>query len=136
MQSGSFWAYREAAEPPDYDQDVPDVKVLWNKSHVARRPHLCDTCNEVIAPGTLYRSSGWIIDGKFEASKTHGAGGYPSTCPKLAERDRKELADQFEADRAAFFPAETDLPGPQGTEAALSATFAASTSGLVVTGQS
>lgn len=110
MQSGSFWAYREAAELPDYDQDVPDVKVLWNKSHVAQRPHLCDVCNEEIATGTLYRSAGWIIDGTFETSKTHGAGGYPSTCPRFAEQDRQQPAEQFEADRAEFFPAAPSAP--------------------------
>lgn len=99
MQSGSYWAYRGAAELPDYDRDIPDVKVLWNKSHTARKPHLCDGCGDEIAPGTVYRSSGWIIDGEFQTQKTHG-----ETCPRFAERERKELAEQFEADRQRFFP--------------------------------
>lgn len=107
MQSGSFWAFREAAELPDYEQEAPDVRVLWDKCHTARRPHLCDRCNEEISPGTTYRSIGHVIDGVFETMKMHGAvGGYPSSCPRFAERDRKDLADQFAADQALYFPAD------------------------------
>lgn len=105
MQSGSFWAFREAAELPDYEQDIPVVKMLWNKTHTARRPHLCTACHDEIAPGSIYRSQGWLIDGVFEASKLHGAhGGYPSPCPRWSEKDRQELADQFAADQARYFP--------------------------------
>jgi hypothetical protein len=109
MQSGSYWAFREAAELPDYEQDIPVVKVLWSKVHTARRPHLCTACGEGIAPGTVYRSQGFLVDDVFETSKLHGAvGGYPSACPKFAELDRKELADQFEADRQRYFPTSED----------------------------
>lgn len=107
MQSGSFWAYREAAELPDYDPQEPDFTSLWDKSHVARRSHLCTVCGEEIASGSRYRSIGFIMDGRFEAQKVHGVVGFPSTCPKFAERDRRELAEQFEKDRAKFFPAES-----------------------------
>jgi hypothetical protein len=106
MSSGSYWAFREAAELPDYERDEPDFISLWDNVHVARKPHLCTVCGEEIAPGTRYRSLGFIMDGRFETQKVHGDPGYPSTCPKWAERDRKELEAQFEADRQQFFPAE------------------------------
>jgi hypothetical protein len=122
MQSGSFWAFREAAELPDYEPPEHDFTSLWDKVHVARKPHLCSVCREEIAPGARYRSIGFILDGRFEAMKEHGDGGYPSTCPKWAGRDRQEMEAQFEADRADFFPAES--PRPQ-SEAKPSASVAA-----------
>lgn len=109
MQSGSYWAYREAAELPDYDREAPDVRTLWDKQHTARRPHLCDLCGEEIAPGTRYRSVGIVMDGEFATQKMHGLGwgaSAVSPCPKFAERDRKELAEQFEADRQQYFPSD------------------------------
>lgn len=116
MQSGSFWAFREAAELPDYDPQEPDLTSLWDKVHVARKPHLCTACGEEIAVGTRYRSIGFIMDGRFETIKEHGHG-YPSSCPKWADRDRADLADQFEKDRAEFFPAESGVGVCQGSEA-------------------
>jgi hypothetical protein len=117
MQSGSYWAFREAAELPDYDPQEPDFTSLWDKSHIARRPHLCTICGDEIAPGSRYRSIGFLMDGAFETQKIHGVVGLPSTCPKWAERDRKELADQFEKDRAEFFPAESGDGVCQGSAA-------------------
>jgi hypothetical protein len=110
MQSGSYWAFREAAELPDYDRYEPDFTSLWDKSHVARKPHLCSVCGEEIAPGSRYRSIGFLMDGRFETQKVHGVVGFPSTCPRWAERDRRELADQFDRDAADFFPTETPQP--------------------------
>lgn len=110
--SGSFWAYREAAEIPDRDDCAPDIRILWDKVHTARKPHLCDGCGDEIAPGSRYRSVGLIMDGARLTQKTHGEG--PTTCPRFAERDRlraererAELAEQFEKDRAEFFPQPT-----------------------------
>lgn len=108
MSSGSFWAFREAAEIPDRDDHWPDVKTLWDKCHVARKPHLCTACGEEISPGARYRSAGIIVDGDFAVHKTHGDAGYPSACPRYAERDRAELAAQFETDRKDCFPTERD----------------------------
>jgi hypothetical protein len=103
--SGSYWAYRSAAELPDYDPEPPTVQVLWDKRHTARRAHLCSLCGEAIAPGTRYRSIGVIIDGEFLTQKEHGLGwgaNAVSPCPKFAARDHQELAAQYEADKALF----------------------------------
>lgn len=99
MQSGSYWAYRSAAELPDYEQEAPDWRGLWDKKPVARRPHLCSCCGGEIPTGTRYRSVGGLMDGVFEASKWH------IVCP-LSERERAELEQQFEEDRQRFFPSE------------------------------
>lgn len=89
---------------------APDVRVIWNKTPKARKPHLCDLCNEEIAVGEVYSSMGVITDGVFEATKMHRwAGGYPSGCPTRGARDRAEAEAQFAADQEAFFPAA--LPG-------------------------
>ncbi|UPT53180.1 hypothetical protein [Synechococcus phage Ssp-JY42] len=86
----------------EWQDDWPTQTVLWDKRHKARRPHLCDMCNEEIAVGSMYRSVGVIVDGEFSTFKNHGFGGYPPNCPRFAELHAKELADQFEADRALF----------------------------------
>lgn len=118
MQSGSYWAYRSAGEIPDRDHDAPTVRILWDKKHVARRAHLCSLCDEEISPGTPYRSVGVIVDGEFETQKSHGAfgaGAYPSQCPRFAERDREDIAAQFEADRLLLNPTKGRAPNsPQG----------------------
>jgi hypothetical protein len=108
MQSGSYWAYRSAAELPDYEQEAPDWKGLWDKQHVARRPHECSACGDEIAPGTKYRSIGGLMDGLFETSKFH-----LGQCPRFAEREKAELARQFEEDRERFFPSPAS-DGDQG----------------------
>ena len=70
---------------------APDIVVLWDKTPKARRPHLCDACNEEIAPGTVYESRGWREDGEFKTEKLHRwAYQHPSGCPRFAERDKRE----------------------------------------------
>lgn len=110
MQSGSYWAYREAAELQDRDDYPPQMHVLWDKRHTARKAHLCAICDEEISPGSRYRSVGMIYEGVFEVQKTH----FPVNCPRFAERDRAELAAQFEADRDQFFPPESSLGDGMG----------------------
>lgn len=101
----SYAAFRSAAEIPDHDWEPPTVRVLWNKTPMARRPHLCCICGEEIAAGTRYESVGVLIDGDFEATKQHlRTTDHVSGCPRFAERDKAELAAQFAADKAAFFP--------------------------------
>jgi hypothetical protein len=93
----------------DNVDQAPDVTVLWERSPVARIVHLCDRCNDEIAPGTRYCSTGLRVDGVFEYIKTHvGAYRYPSGCPSVGARDRADEAAQFKADRALFpdFPME------------------------------
>lgn len=102
----SYAAFRSAAELPDYDYQPPTVRVLWEKTHIARRAHSCDGCGEEIAPGVRYKSAGIIIDGDFQAQKTHA-----ERCPRWAARDaqeRAELAAQFEADRERYFPGNSE----------------------------
>lgn len=84
--------------------DCPDVKTLWDKCHIARRQHLCTACGEEISSGVKYRSTGLLVDGVLDVQKLHGVGGYPSSCPRFADRDRAELSAQFEQDQAQFFP--------------------------------
>lgn len=79
----------------DQNDGAPDVRVLWNKTPKAKRPHLCDQCHEEIAPGEVYESQGYIIDGEFTAKKTHRwAYHYPSGCPRFRHRDLTELQFQ------------------------------------------
>jgi hypothetical protein len=109
MSSGSYWAFREAAELPDRDYEGPDVRVLWDKTHAARRPHLCSLCDEEIPAGARYRSLGQIVDGDFEVMKMHGRGygEYPSACPKFRPRDLADIAAeeaQYQADQQRYFP--------------------------------
>lgn len=110
MQSGSFWAFREAAEVPDYDPDIPVVKALWNKRPVARVPHQCTACGGEISPGTQYENHGYLIDGEFEQTKQHMRSPTPgvSGCPKYAAKDIADLEAQFEEDRRAFATAQQE----------------------------
>lgn len=89
-----------------YDRDgAPSVTVIWDKTPVARIPHLCAHCGGKIEPGTRYQSVGRIVDGKFEAEKTHRwAYQYPSGCPGIGDKDKAELADQYARDKAEIFP--------------------------------
>lgn len=85
---------------------APTVTVLWDKTPKAKKPHLCDACNEEIAVGEVYKSTGVIEDGVFQATKMHRwAYGYPSGCPRKARKNRAEAEAQFRADAECFFPA-------------------------------
>lgn len=87
------------------DDGAPDIRVLWNKTPKARKAHMCDACNEEIAPGEIYSSTGVITDGAFEATKTHRwAYHHPSGCPARNAKDVAELRAQYEAEAEAFRP--------------------------------
>lgn len=82
---------------------APDVRLLWHKRPVARKPHLCDHCNDEIAPGTRYESIGLLSDGTFQFEKLHlFAHHCPSGCPRFRNRERAELEAQFKDDAKHF----------------------------------
>lgn len=100
MQSGSFWAYREAAEIPDRDDSAPHWRMLSSRTHMrGPKPILCDTCNLQIAGGHLYRCVTALEDGKFVMIRHH------VRCPDRAfAKERADLAAQFAKDQAELFP--------------------------------
>jgi len=72
--------------------DAPDIRVLWDKRPQARKPYVCARCGDAIEVGQKYASTGIVLDGTFEARKTHlYADYYPSGCPRLGEKDRAEI---------------------------------------------
>lgn len=72
--------------------DAPEVLVLWDRAHTARKPRECSMCNEAINPGEKYHSTGMRVDGVFEHFVRHQYGErYPSGCPKLRERDLQDM---------------------------------------------
>ncbi len=72
MKSGSYWAYRETgAFDCDPDDCGPDFKVLSQSKHTARKPHSCDICDGLIAPGQWYEKVVLLNDGSFEIRKEH-----------------------------------------------------------------
>jgi len=101
MQSGSFWAFREAAEIPDRDDGAPDWRLLSEKVSTRRKgPILCTFCNDPINVGDRYRTVSAMEDGRFVLIQQH-----TPSCPRFAIKDRAEAADQFERDKALFPPA-------------------------------
>jgi hypothetical protein len=83
--------------------DGPEHTQLWEKSHRARKARLCDCCKEMIEVGQRYRSSGYLLDGKFEYWVRHEFGEMcPSGCPKFRARDLAEAEEQFRKDEALF----------------------------------
>jgi len=91
--------------------EAPVIRVLWQRKPHARKPYVCEQCREPIAPGERYESVGLIEDGAFRHMTLHiNAAQYPSGCPSTGQRDAAELADQFEKDRAAFFPSPNPEP--------------------------
>lgn len=74
---------------------APDIRVLWDKTPVARKPHRCDCCGGEIASGEKYESRGIVLDGAFQAEKLHRwAYQYPSGCPRLRARDMAEIQEE------------------------------------------
>lgn len=77
-----------------WDYEGPDIVLLWEKTPKARKPHLCDRCNEPIAVGEQYESAGWREDGEFQFRKCHRwAYHYPSGCPSIGAKDKAELEE-------------------------------------------
>lgn len=76
----------------DWQGEAPSITVLWDKRPKARRPHLCDRCNDEVAVGQQYESRGWREDGEFKSEKLHlFAHRYPSGCPSIKPRDIAEI---------------------------------------------
>jgi hypothetical protein len=79
--------------------EAPDIRILWDKTPVARKQYRCDRCGEMIEPGTKYSTVGLREDGAFRHDRTHRfANFYPSGCPTLGERDRAEIAKDHSDD--------------------------------------
>jgi hypothetical protein len=73
-----------------YDDGGPDVRVLRSAKRTARREMLCDHCGRIIAKGETYHSAAFVVDGKFETSRSHTTMG---TCNVAAEPPEPNYED-------------------------------------------
>lgn len=86
-----------------HPQDAPDVVMLWDRTHTARKSRECQMCHEQIEIGQRYQSTGMRVDGVFEHWVRHENGErYPSGCPKLGAIDKAEAEEQFSKDQALW----------------------------------
>jgi hypothetical protein len=53
------------------DEGAPDFTVLKSAKHKATKPFICDHCGKIIAVGEVYHSAAFLVDGKFEVSRSH-----------------------------------------------------------------
>lgn len=87
----------------DMEDCAPDIRVLWDRTPVARKAYLCDACGDPIQIGERYASTGLREDGAFRHERTHlWAYQDPSGCPAQRAKDLAELADQYARDIADF----------------------------------
>lgn len=114
MRGAAYEAWVDSMR--DMRDSAPDIRIIWDKSPVARKEHRCDCCGETITIGKRYESRGIVEDGAFRAEKLHRwAYQYPSGCPGRRERDLAELREQAAKDDVLFNPS-PDLERLSGGE--------------------
>lgn len=111
MQSGSYWAYREAGA---FDQDPDEgleVRVLSSGEHTARKAHGCAGCEGLIEPGQRYGKTVMLDEGRFEIQRVHADAGECQASRLAVEARRKaEAKAMFEAEAKAMFEAWSAQP--------------------------